>query len=318
MPPIWVFFVAALFVMTLIAWSLLRRQDPRVSLTVDGRTRTFLVHAPAKADSASAGAYPLVLAFHGGTQSAASMRRISRFNDLSEREGFIVVYPEGVQHHWNDPRGVTAPSKMNVDDVLFVKKIIEHVGRQFPVDPKRIYAVGVSNGGLFSYRLACEMSDTFAAVATVVASMASSSGGRPRPVQPISVIAIQGDQDTLVPIEGGIQEWWPNEGERGILESADQTRAFWVAHNQCESQPMVTPLPATANDGTCVTRIVHSHGSNGTEVIWYIIHGGGHRWPPNQAPDRIRRFIDLRFGLSSKNLEASEVIWQFLKEHPKQ
>jgi polyhydroxybutyrate depolymerase len=131
------------------------------------------------------------------------------------------------------------------------------------------------------------------------------------------VIAIQGDDDGFVPIQGGVEGWRSGLGEGGELESADKTRAFWVAHNHCDSEPTVTQLPVRVRDGTAVTRIAHGNGAQGTEVIWYVIRGGGHRWPPNQVPTRIRRFIDHRFGVSSANLDASAVLWQFFQDHPK-
>jgi len=133
--------------------------DERKNIDVGGTTRSYLIHVPSsyKKDKP----LPLVLIFHGGGSDPQGMVRYTRFDDLADVHGFITVYPEGTLKQWNDGR-LMAPKS---DDVGFVRSIIEEVGRNYKLDKHRIYATGISNGGMMSQRLACELSGTLAAIA---------------------------------------------------------------------------------------------------------------------------------------------------------
>ena len=134
------------------------------------------------------GPRPLVLVFHGHGDSAAGIAAISDFNRLADRNGFIVVYPEGVDHHWNDGRVVAgADGKARVDDVAFVNALLDRGTGKWRVDPRRIYAVGFSNGGVFCQRLGLELANRLAAIASVSASMSDEKLRKAGESPPVSV-----------------------------------------------------------------------------------------------------------------------------------
>lgn len=283
--------------------------DYRESITVDGRSRTYLLHVPAGFRSSSR--YPLVATFHGGGGSGDIIARHTGFSSVADREGFIGVFPDGISHNWNDGRGTTDAEKLGVDDVKFVRALLESLKTKLPIDASRIYASGLSNGGIFTERLACDMADVFAAVASDVGPIASNYVPNCKPAAPISVAAIQGDSDPLVPIQGGEEGWRIHLGDGGLLESAANTMQFWAAKNSCPNPPAVSNLPPQVNDGTSVTETRYSGCRNSTEVRYYIVHGMGHVWPPN--PPQVLR----KNNPTSRNIDATETFWSFFKTHPK-
>jgi polyhydroxybutyrate depolymerase len=156
------------------------RDNPRHSLTVGGVERRYLLHVPPHLAPGRAAA--LVLAFHGGGTHDWSMPGLTHFDPLADREGFLVAYPDGLDRSWNDGRGMSA-----ADDVAFVRAVIEDIERSHDVDPRRIYATGISNGGFFSNKLACDLSDKIAAVASVAATMPEKLVSACKPSRPVSV-----------------------------------------------------------------------------------------------------------------------------------
>jgi polyhydroxybutyrate depolymerase len=194
-----------------------------------------------------------------------------------------------------------------------VRALIETLKTKLSLDEKRIYAAGVSNGGFFSHRIACESADIFAAVGVVAAAIPTKLAPKCAQGEPISIIAIQGTRDPGVPINGGEMTGILGIlGHGGIVESARSTREFWASKNGCESSPAVSPLPRLVEDGTSVTEYTYQTCNGKTAVHYYIVEGMGHGWPPKrpQAP-RVS-------GPTSHNINATEIIWEFFKTHPKQ
>lgn len=285
--------------------------DYRESITVDGRKRTYLLHIPYGFDTKRE--YPLLLGFHGGGGSGEKFAGQTGFNAYADKEGFIEVFPDGIEHNWNDGRDTTDAYKAGVDDVKFVRTLVEDLKTKLPIDKKRIYATGVSNGGIFSHRLGCEMGDMFAAIGSVVASLATNLISRCNPSASLSVLAIQGSVDPFMPLEGGDTEHKTLKiGDGGFVESANSTMKFWAIKNKCIPFPITTRLPLQINDGTWVEQITYAQCVDSTEVRYYIVHGMGHGWPPKrpQAP-RLA-------GPTSQNIDATKVIWEFFSTHPKQ
>src|SRR4029077_17410313 len=134
--------------------------------------------------------FPLVLLFHGGGGTGGTILRRTDFARKADAEGFIVAAPDGIYGGWNDGRGTVNP---NIDDIRFVKELIASLKAKLPIDVTRIYATGISNGGMFTARLGCELSDILTAIATVAGPLpANLSRSRPNP---IAVLGIQGDAD---------------------------------------------------------------------------------------------------------------------------
>jgi polyhydroxybutyrate depolymerase len=279
------------------------REDPKRSLTVAGVERNYLLHVPARLTPGKAAA--LVLVFHGGGTHAWSMPGFTGFDDLADHEGLIVAYPDGLNRSWNDGRGLSS-----ADDVSFVRAAIEDIERMHDIDPRRIYATGISNGGFFSNRLACEMGDKIAAIASVAATMPESLVADCRPPRAVPVVFIVGSKDPLVPYHGGEIGFRKGRG-RGTCVSLAEAARFWRTHNQITAAPTVANLPDRVDDGTHVRRETWCGGKNGSEVIAYTIEGGGHTWPG--AAQYLPKFA---VGIVSHNLDATATIWRFFESHP--
>jgi len=281
------------------------------SLPWGGLVRTYRLHLPPAAMQAKA--MPLVLALHGGGGTGARMEKLTlgRFNTLAEIEGFAVAYPDGVEKHWNDGRlsGKYRAHRENLDDVGFLSALIDHLVRKRRIDPRRVYATGISNGAMMSYRLACELTGKIAAIAPVAGNMPAAEAPRCSPSRPVSVLMINGIADPMVPWAGGEVHF--GRLKLGRVWSVAETVKFWVAHNGCSPTPTVRWLPHRGPaDGTRVRQEVYGHGRNGTEVVLYAVEGGGHTWP------RGHRYLPEIFtGKTSQDLEAAEVIWNFFQRH---
>jgi polyhydroxybutyrate depolymerase len=276
-----------------------------VTLTHQGRARQYLLHVPAAPTGA------LVLAFHGGGQRADQMRRISRFDGLADREHFIVAYPDAFERSWADGRNETSAEKQGIDDVGFARAVVASIARTHAIDRARVFATGLSNGGVLTHRLACEAADTFAAVAPVIATITNTVAASCRPSVPIAVLGIQGDADPSVRFEGD------GVGTAGVrLLGSRASQELWRTMNGCAPAVTTTPLPVVVQDGTSVTRRSYTGCRGHGDVVWYEIHGGGHRWPPPHS-DEGRSEEDARRenGVSSQNINASEVIWAFFATH---
>jgi len=282
--------------------------DFQGSLEYGGLQRTYLIHIPSSYNGTKA--VPLVLVFHGGGGTGAGMATISGMSNTSDVYGFIVIYPDGYMKGWNDGRGITAASLANVDDVGFISQLIDTISSQYKIDPSRIYATGLSNGGFFTGRLACQLANKIAAFAIVAATMAPNMSATCNPGRPISVLMIQGDADPLVPINGGLVRG-PFGGPRGYVLSLNDTVKRWLQIDGCTSQPTVFNIPDTAGDGTSITQSTYTSCQNDVSVVVYVVHGGGHAWPGGQQylPQSV-------IGQTSRNMNASQVIWMFFDANP--
>ena len=286
-----------------------------VAITVGGLSRRYLLHVPNGV--AAAAPLPLVLVFHGGSDTPENTESMTGFSALADRERFIVAYLDGIDHSWADGRHTTSADKKGVDDVAFTRAVIDDVRKRHGVDAKRIFATGPSNGGLFSSRLGCDLADALAAVGPVIGTIATDLAPRCRPAAPIAVAAIQGVDDPLMPFAGGEEGGTRHLGEGGPIEGARATQELWRTLNGCDARVTETKLPARVNDGTSVTKRAFSNCRGGTDVVWYEIAGGGHRWPPQRAQGMQEAIARRTFGASSQNLDATQVLWQFFNEHPK-
>ncbi|MEI7684172.1 MAG: PHB depolymerase family esterase, partial [Planctomycetota bacterium] len=250
---------------------------------------------------------PVVLAFHGGGGNADSMIVFSGLNKKADAAGFIVVYPNGtgrlekiLTFNGGNCCGYAMTNK--VDDVEFTRKILDDLAKSANIDPKRVFATGMSNGGIMSYLLASEFSDRIAAIAPVGGPMGTETC---KPKRPVSVIHFHGTADEHAPFKGG-----KGKGLSGTdFYSVEHSIQAWVKANGCEKESVVTKLPDTAKDGTTITRKTYGGGRDGSEVVLVIIEGGGHTWP-GQEP-RLKAL-----GKSTKNISANDLMWEFFQKHP--
>jgi polyhydroxybutyrate depolymerase len=284
-------------------------QAAEKTIAVDGHTRSYLVYAPRR----GGGPLPLVLVFHGGGSDARRMERYSRFTRLAEREGFLVCYPQAVEGNWNDGRDVRfiRAHRDKIDDVKFVRRLIEQIGREHKLDRSRVFATGISNGAFMSHRLAAEASDLIAAVAPVVGGMAPAIAEKFAPKYPVSLFVIQGDRDPLVPIRGGYVGFRRGR-RRGKLVPTKEAVAKYLRRNAISGKGAVKRLEdADPNDGTTTTATVYPAGLGGAKVRVYVVGNGGHAWPgrPLYLPEGI-------IGKASRDFDATRAIWEFFKSCP--
>ena len=272
--------------------------------------RTFIVHIGKSYDASEPTA--LVFVLHGGGGSAEVMPVFTGFNAIADRESFIVVYPDGVENHWNDGREpkIYRTHIENIDDTGFISSLIDALAVELNIDMKRIFVTGISNGGMMSHRLACELSDRIAAIAPVASSIPVNMADIWNPSKPVSTLIINGTEDPLVPWEGGDIQL--GEMSLGDVLSVSDTVEFWTSKNNCYLQPEITRLSErNLNDGTSVWMETYSGCDSGTEVVLFGIDGGGHTWPGGY------QYADEHLiGKTSLEFDASEIIWQFFEAHP--
>jgi polyhydroxybutyrate depolymerase len=278
--------------------------DTLVTLTSGGLPRDYLVHRPL----AGAGKLPAVLVFHGGGGDAAGMARMTGFDQVADRHGFVAVYPDGYRRSWNDGRGPdTKAGRAGVDDVAFVSAVIDQLVADDNVDPGRVYVTGLSNGAIFSEELGCALSGKIAAIAPVAGPMPAADAPGCAPGRPMPVLEIHGTADPIVPYQGGVVAHTSGDlggpGHSPVL-SAAATEQLWRAKDGCG--PVATAsLPNVADDGTSVTTESASC-AGGAVVELYTIAGGGHTWP--DGPQYLPKLL---VGPVSHQFDASAVIWQF-------
>src|SRR5690242_9469231 len=206
--------------------------QPR-SLQVNGEPRRYFLYIPSSWHRDRPAA--LVLVFHGGGGRASGIAPHTGFSRLADREGFVVAYPEGLAGRWNDGRGLAAATH---DDVGFVRVLVDSLEAELGVDPRRVYATGISNGAMFSYRLACDLPGTFAAVAPVAGAMPAALADGCAHTAPVSVLAFQGTADPLMPYGGG-----GVAPRRGQVLPAERSIAFWATVAGCSPDPSTTAQP---------------------------------------------------------------------------
>jgi polyhydroxybutyrate depolymerase len=287
-----------------------RREGPgrpgEKSITVDGVERTYSVHVPRSHDGNKP--VPLVLALHGGGGQGSGMDRLAHWNSAAGKHGFIVVYPDGLRRRWNDGRQSGFADSPRVDDVKFLSELIAQLSREYKIDPKRVYSTGISNGGFMSQRLACDLADKIAAIGVVAATMGEQLSRVCKSVQPVSVILIHGTEDPLVPYDGGRV----NVPGGGAIISASAAVDFWVRFNGCKGDAARSQMPDKTEDGTQTQLLHYRDCKGGTDVKFYSVEGGGHTWPGGLGylPERV-------IGRTSRDFNATEVIWEFFANHPR-
>jgi polyhydroxybutyrate depolymerase len=279
-------------------------EQKTINLTIDGNDRSFIVYLPIGHNNA--GKMPMIFVIHGGAGTPEGMINIANFKNIAEREKVVLVYPSGIQKNWNDGRP-TNPNQLGINDISFFSQLSDYMIANYSVDASKIYATGISNGGFMSSRIGCELSNKIAAIAVVAATMeATTIAPSCNPAKAVPSIYMHGTSDPLVPFTGGAMTAGGTAG--GIILSHFQTVDKWISINRCNTTPIITDLPDIANDGTSTKQRVYAGGSNGAEVVSYVILNGGHTWPQGfqYLPETI-------IGKTSQDMNACEVIWTFFK-----
>jgi len=259
--------------------------------------REYLLHVPASYDPTKP--TPLVISMHAAGLWPAAQMEISRWNELADRQGFIVVYPSGAKS--SGPRIFhvdKGPARMR--DVRFISELIDKLEATYNIDPRRIYANGLSNGGGMAFVLSCTMSDRIAAVGMVAAAQLLPFSWC-TDARPVPMIAFHGTADRAVPYNGGTS-WVAPDSFPNVLT---WTRN-WARRNRCAANPSDA---AVAED---VTRRAYTDCARNADVVLYTIHGGGHTWPGGKP------LPEWFVGTTSRSIDATSRMWEFFQQHPLQ
>ena len=196
---------------------------------------------------------------------------------------------------------------VKIDDIGFVNAMLDDLQKAGNIDTNRIYATGISNGGIMTCYVASELSDRIAAIAPVAGPMMTDTCN---PKRPVPVMHFHGTSDELAPFNGGKGKGSPGVPAfmRPEFNSVEHSITNWIRANGCNSKPQVEPLPDKADDGMRVTRKTWSGGKSGSEVILFEIENGGHTWPGMKPASNI-------LGKATMDISANDLMWEFFKKH---
>jgi polyhydroxybutyrate depolymerase len=242
---------------------------------IGGRARTFALRLPR-------GAAPdaLVVLLHGNNPEAGGrqMRQWTAFDRQADAWGLAVAYPDGHEGSWADGRGVTRAEEAGVDDVGFLRTVIDWSADRYSTFPDRAVVAGMSNGAVMAHRMALEASDQVAVLAAVAGQMPASLLDA-APSHAVSAVLIHGTADSMAPIEGGYSRHRGPNGElRGRTVSLEEAAARWRAIDRCP------PSPGETRTTGLSSRHTSDAGAGGTRVVAWTVFGGGHTWPGAKPP----------------------------------
>lgn len=319
-----------------VARNITQTAAPRASATADTShevpnwpaDRDYTMHLPDGYDPSVP--TPVVVVLHGYGHDAKVMEAMTSpdgdsanpasLNSLADREGFVVVYPNGTDlgpfrkgRGWNGGGGVNGYSAVsspavegNYNDVGFLNDVLDDVESRVNVDKSRVYGAGISNGGALAYKVAAQMSDRFAAIAAVSAGdQFALAAGNGEPARDMPLLVMHGEKDPIWPYQGGFSSW-------GRFVSVPETVDTWARWNQAE-KVSTEMLPDTdPEDQTTVQHTAYRGLTPQSDVDFYTVLGGGHAWPGG------RQFAaESSIGKVSRDINANEVIWKFFKAHQK-
>ncbi|XOV87775.1 MAG: alpha/beta hydrolase family esterase [Pseudomonadota bacterium] len=272
--------------------------------------RNYLLYLPGSHDPGSKSKYPVVINLHGGGGNARSILAMSGMNELAEQEGFIVVYPNGTgqtpnRNTFNGGLCCAYAMQNKIDDVAFVVAILDELEARYAADPARVYATGLSNGGIMSHYLASNLASRITAIAPVAGTI----GINPvTPSRPVPVMHMHGTEDKALPWIGG----YNLATRRTNFISVDETIKAWVLSNNSEIIPVVERFPDTADDNCRVEKYTYAaragNGENSAEVILIKLIGGGHTWPDAARSSEM-------LGNVCRDINANRVMWEFFKQY---
>ena len=262
----------------------------RVALEHDGMTREFLLYVPETYDGTTA--LPVLLNFHGFGGTSDGQMATADMRDLAESERFILAYPQGSllngDPHWNTaPRG--GDNKSTTDDFGFIEALLDGLENVYSINTSRVYATGYSNGGDFSYSLACFLSDRITGIASVSGAMGDAPASGCTVTHPTAVMVVNGTNDGDRPYEG-IDEY---------LLSVEQTLSFWTSVNNIDDDRVVTTIDGNSQT---IERFDYPPGDGGVEVQHYKVIDGYHIW----------------FNFSDEGTRMNRLIWDFLSRYDQQ
>ncbi|MCC5815834.1 MAG: hypothetical protein JJT78_13860 [Leptospira sp.] len=275
----------------------------KIELSHKGMDRSYLIQYP-KSNKKK----PLLLVFHGGAGTPEGMMALDRNELLNSSKviDFAIAYLKGEGNSWNDGRitETTTAHKKSHDDVGYTLKVIQDISKKYSIDEKQIHAVGISNGGMFSLRLACEVGEKFASITSITANMPKDLSGICPAKFSTNLTIMNGTDDPLVPYNGGDIKIFGRS--HGTVLSTDETIEFFQNKWNCNPSTNTKFLPK--QDPQDSTKIQIASISCGSKVIkLFKIINGGHTWPGG-----IQYLPERRIGKVTQHLNASEYVADFV------
>lgn len=287
--------------------------DYQRSIDHEDRQRSYLAHLPPQAADGSPLA--VVLNFHGGGGNAKDHKEHTGMDQLADLEGFIAIYPNGTGRFpnslltWNAGSCCGYSQEENVDDVAFVRALLVDLSQWTPIDSERVYATGLSNGAMMSYRLGAELSDLITAIAPVAGSMTIPSIAASRA---IPIMHIHSVDDPRALYTGGLGPPFPFTNQRVLHPSVEDTLDQWISHNGCPENPVLELIiqgsEGTEEENHTATKIRYGPCRDGSQIIHWKLTGAGHVWPGREP-----RLEDI-VGPATMIIDANEEMWSFFQQ----
>ena len=284
--------------------------DHEIELRIGILERRYLVHVPPRPVAQPA----LVLNFHGGGGNARDHKKYVQMDALADREGFLVAYPFGVGPMrdrlltWNGGGCCGMAAATLSDDVRFVRELLDDLARRIPYDPARVYATGLSNGAMMSYRLAAELSERIAAIAPVAGSMVVLLFN---PARPVPVMHIHSVDDERALYAGGLGPPFPFTDTRVLHPPVEQRLAEWARANGCGPAPKAGERREwTSAGGAAHTATLYAYPDCRAETLLWKLTGAGHVWPGG-----VLDYLPRLLGAGTRVIDANAEMWRFFQRH---
>lgn len=260
-----------------------------------GLTREYLLYVPAAYTGNTA--VPLLFNLHGYSSNNLEQLFYGDFRPIADTANFLIVLPNGTMDAQGNRFWNTFLGNSNIDDVGFLRDLLNTLQTNYNIDANRVYSTGMSNGGFMSYALACEMNDRITAIASVTGTMIQSKLNACNPARPVPVMEIHGTADNTVPYNGA---------PASTFVAIPTLMSTWANLNNCDPTPMVTPVPNTnTTDGCTAEHQIYTGGDYGSTVEHYKVIGGAHTWPG----------AAFNIGITNQDFSASKEIWRFFSQY---
>lgn len=283
-------FMLSFSILIIFGCQLLAQTTITGTIVHGGATRNYRLHLPPNHDVNEP--IPLVFNMHGFTSNATEQEIYSGMNVIADTAKFAVCYPNGISNAWN----VGWAFGSFADDVGFISALIDDLSSKYGFDTNKIYACGMSNGGFMSYRLACELNNKIAAIASVTGSMVQKAIDACKPGRPVPVMEFHGTADPVVNYNGTL----------AVSEAISKVLALWQQNNGCDVEPIKEPIPnINASDNTTTEKWTYNNCAQDRKLVHFKVTNGGHTWPGSA----------INNGVTSQDFNASEEIWLFFKQY---